>query len=36
MFRKVQTLGGLAGMVVGIAVTAGTAILLRLPLTLGF
>ena len=36
MFRRLQTLGGLIGMVVGMALVVGTAILLRLPLRPGF
>jgi len=36
MFRKVQVLGGLVGMVAGLALVAGITILLRLPLGLGF
>ena len=36
MLRRLQILGGFAGMVVGMALVMGTAILLRLPLTLGF
>ncbi len=36
MFRKVQVLGSLAGMVAGLVIAMGIAILLRLPLGLGF
>ena len=36
MFRKMQIAGGLVGVVVGMAIVMGTAILLRLPLGLGF
>jgi len=36
MFRKMQILGGLAGMVAGMVVVMGIGILLRLPLGMGF
>ena len=36
MFRNVQVLGGLAGMVAGLVVVTGITLLLRLPLGLGF
>ena len=36
MVRKMQVLGGLAGMVAGMVVVIGITILLRLPLGLGF
>lgn len=36
MFLKMQIAGGLVGMVVGVAIVMGTAVLLRLPLGLGF
>ncbi len=36
MFRKVQVLGSLVGMVAGLVMVMGIAILLRLPLGLGF
>jgi hypothetical protein len=36
MFRKMQMVGGLAGMVAGMVVVMGIAILLRLHLGVGF
>jgi hypothetical protein len=36
MFRKTQMAGGLAGMVTGMVVVTGIAILLRLHLGMGF
>ena len=36
MLRNMQILGGLAGMVTGMVVVAGIAILLRLHLGMGF
>ena len=35
MFRKVQVLGSLAGMIAGLVVAMGIAILLRIPMGLG-
>jgi hypothetical protein len=36
MFRRAQILGSLIGLVVGLAMVAGTAILLRLPMGPGY
>ena len=36
MFRKMQILGGLAGMIAGLLVVMGIGILLRLHLGMGF
>jgi len=36
MFRRLQILGGLAGMVAGMVVVTGIGILLRLHLGMGF